>query len=180
VLFSEDQPLLTSFSRELFASLYEELCTLDERIETMETRIQRVFSTSERCQKIAAIEGIAPVTATAIVAAVAEASAFRNGRQLAAWLGLVPRQHSSGEKQRLLGITKRGDPYLRTLLIHGARSVVYRASGKTDSRSHGSRTSRGSSAPRRRVWLWRTRTRESSGLYWPRMSHTGWRSSRLM
>src|SRR5215467_8433139 len=88
-----------------------------------------------RCQRIAAIEGVGPLTATAIVAAVADASVFRNGRQLAAWLGLVPRQHSSGDKQRLLGITKRGDPYLRTLLIHGARSVVYRASRKTDRRS---------------------------------------------
>ncbi len=135
IMFSEDHPLLTSFSRELFASLYEELCTLDERIQAMETRIQRVFSTNDRCQRIAAIEGVGPITATAIVAAVADASVFRNGRQLAAWLGLVPRQHSSGDKQRLLGITKRGDPYLRTLLIHGARSVVYRASRKTDSRS---------------------------------------------
>jgi len=135
VLFSEEHPLLTFFSRELFASLYEELCALDERIEAMEERIQRVFAGNERCQKIAAIEGVGPVTATAIVAAVADARVFRNGRQLAAWLGLVPRQHSSGDKQRLLGITKRGDPYLRMLLIHGARSVVYRASTKTDSRS---------------------------------------------
>jgi transposase len=134
-LFSEDHPLLTSFSRELFASLYEELCALDERIQAMEVRIQRVFSTNDRCQRIAAIEGVGPLTATAIVAAVADAGVFRNGRQLAAWLGLVPRQHSSGDKQRLLGITKRGDPYLRTLLIHGARSVVFRASGKADSRS---------------------------------------------
>jgi transposase len=135
LIFSEDHPLLTSFSRELFASLYEELCTLDERIQAMEAKIQRVFSTNDRCQQIAAIEGVGPVTATAIVAAVADATVFRNGRQLAAWLGLVPRQHSSGDKQRLLGITKRGDPYLRTLLIHGARSVVFRAGGKTDRRS---------------------------------------------
>jgi transposase len=135
LIFSEDHPLLTSFSRELFASLYEELCTLDERIQAMEAKIQRVFSASDRCQRIAAIEGVGPITATAIVAAVADASVFRNGRQLAAWLGLVPRQHSSGDKQRLLGITKRGDPYLRTLLIHGARSVVFRAEGKADRRS---------------------------------------------
>lgn len=135
LIFSEDHPLLTSFSRELFASLYEELCTLDERIQAMEAKIQRVFATNDRCQQIAAIEGVGPVTATAIVAAVADATVFRNGRQLAAWLGLVPRQHSSGDKQRLLGITKRGDPYLRTLLIHGARSVVFRAGGKTDRRS---------------------------------------------
>lgn len=81
--------------------------------------------------------------ATAIVAAIADGKALRNGRQLAAWLGLVPRQHSSGDKQRLLGISKRGDPYLRTLLIHGARSVVYRCVKKTDSRSRWIATNRG-------------------------------------
>ena len=72
---------------------------------------------------------------TAIVAAIADGKVFRNGRQLSAWLGLVPRQHSSGDKQRLLGISTRGDSYLRMLLIHGARSVVYRCVTKTDSRS---------------------------------------------
>ena len=75
------------------------------------------------------------MTATAVVAAISDGHAFRNGRQFAAWLGLVPRQHSSGGKSRLLGISKRGDPYLRTLLVHGARSVVYRAKAKTDCRS---------------------------------------------
>lgn len=134
-LFSEEHPLLTSFSRELFASLYEELCALDERIQAMEERIQRVFSANEQCQRIAAIEGVGPLIATAMVAAVSNGKVFRNGRQFAAWLGLVPRQHSSGDKQRLLGITKKGDPYLRMLLVHGARSVVYRSAGKTDHRN---------------------------------------------
>jgi transposase len=134
-LFSEDHPLLTSFSRELFASLHEELCALDQRIQAMEERIQRVFRNNEHCQRIAAVEGIGPLTATALVAAVSDGKVFRNGRQFAAWLGLVPRQHSSGDKQRLLGITKRGDPYLRMLLVHGARSVVYRSAGKTDRRN---------------------------------------------
>ena len=135
VLFSEEHPLLTGFSRELFASLYEELCAVDQRIQAMEERIQRVFTSNEQCQKIAAIEGVGPLTATAMVAAVSDGKAFRNGRQFAAWLGLVPRQHSSGDKQRLLGITKRGDPYLRMLLVHGARSVVYRSTGKSDRRN---------------------------------------------
>jgi len=67
-----------------------------------------------------------PITATAVVAAIGNGRTFDNGRQFAAWLGLIPRQHSSGQKQRLFGITKRGDPYLRTLLIHGARAVVFR------------------------------------------------------
>jgi Transposase IS116/IS110/IS902 family len=70
-----------------------------------------------------------------VIAAIADGRTFHNGRQFAAWIGLVPRQHSSGDKQRQFGITKQGDPYLRTLLIHGARSVVYRASNKSDSRS---------------------------------------------
>jgi transposase len=72
----------------------------------MEQRIQRAFQSSEACQKIADVEGVGPVIATAIVAAIADGKAFRNGRQLAAWLGLVPRQHSSGDKQRLLGVSK--------------------------------------------------------------------------
>lgn len=134
-LLSEEHPLLTSFSRELFASLYEELCALDQRIQAMEERIQRVFTSNEQCQRIAAIEGVGPLIATAMVAAVSDGRVFRNGRQFAAWLGLVPRQHSSGDKQRLLGITKRGDPYLRMLLVHGARSVVYRSTGKSDPRN---------------------------------------------
>jgi transposase len=77
-----------------------------------------------------ALYGFGPLTASALVASVGDAKAFRNGRQLAAWMGLVPRQHSSGGKLTLLGISKRGDTYLRTLLIHGARSVIARAKGK--------------------------------------------------
>ena len=87
------------------------------------------------CQRLAKVEGIGPMTATAMIAAVGDGKNFKNGRQLAAWLGLVPRQHSSGDRHKLLSITKRGDRYLRTLLIHGARSVVRRSDGKSDSRS---------------------------------------------
>lgn len=134
-LTSEPHDQLTAFAQELFASLYAEFCSIDERIEAMEKRIQQAFQRAEACQTIAQVEGVGPVIATAMVAAIANGKAFRNGRELAAWLGLVPRQHSSGDKQRLLGISKRGDPYLRMLLIHGARSVVYRCVTKTDSRS---------------------------------------------
>ena len=76
--------------------------------------------------------GIGPITASALVASIGDAKNFDGGRQLAAWLGLVPRQHSSGGKSNLLGISKRGDSYLRTLLIHGARSVIYRAGQKAE------------------------------------------------
>ncbi len=126
---------LTAFSRRLFASLYDELLDLEDKIEAIERQVRTVYEASEPCQRVAAVEGIGPVTATALIAAMSDGKAFKNGRQFAAWLGLVPRQHSSGGKTRLFGISKRGDTYLRTLLIHGARSVVYRASHKTDSRS---------------------------------------------
>jgi len=121
--------------KSVFRTLYEELCSLEDRIADMEARVKQAFHNDALCQGIGEVEGIGPVTATAVVAAISNGSTFDNGRQLAAWLGLVPRQHSSGEKQKLLGITKRGDPYLRTLLIHGARSVVFRCGSKTDARS---------------------------------------------
>jgi len=78
------------------------------------------------------VPGIGPLTASALVASIGDAKNFDNGRQFAAWLGVVPRQHSSGGKPTLLGMSKRGDAYLRTMLIHGARSVIYRATQKAD------------------------------------------------
>ena len=134
-LIEEENSLLSGMGRQLLVGLYEELCALERRIAAMEEQIHRVHHSNALCQKIAAVEGVGPVIATAVVAAIADGRAFQNGRQFAAWVGLVPRQHSSGEKQRLMGITKRGDPYLRMLLIHGARSVVYRAASKQDRRS---------------------------------------------
>jgi transposase len=83
-----------------------------------------------RPTRLAEVPGIGPVISTALVATVADARAFKSGRHLAAWLGLVPRQHSSGGKKRTLGLSKRGDGYLRRQLIHGARSVVRVAKGR--------------------------------------------------
>lgn len=117
---------LTVASRELFHELYHQLVWLDERIGVMDGKILQVFTTSEACQRLADIEGVGPMIATALHAAVPQPQVFHNGRHLAAWLGLVPRQHSTGGKAVLLGISKRGDRYLRALLIHGARAVVYR------------------------------------------------------
>lgn len=134
-LLEDADNALTSMGRNLFAQLNEELLKLDERVQQLDRQLQAIHRASPQCQRIAAVEGVGPVTATAMVAAICDGKSFRNGRQLSAWLGLVPRQHSSGEKQRLMGIMKRGDPYLRTLLIHGARSAVYRAKAKQDSRS---------------------------------------------
>jgi transposase len=126
---------LTPLSREVMRELYDQLVALDERIARADHLVQRVFAENAHCQKLTQIEGIGPVVATALVAAVGKATEFTNGRHLAAWLGLVPRQCSSGGKERLLGISKRGDRYLRTLLIHGARATVHRARRKTDARS---------------------------------------------
>jgi transposase len=126
---------LTPLGREVIRELYEEFVALDERVTRADNLVQRVFTQSAACQKLARVEGIGPVVATALVAAVGNAREFANGRHLAAWLGLVPRQCSSGGKERLLGISKRGDRYLRTLLIHGARATVHRAQHKTDARS---------------------------------------------
>ncbi len=92
----------------------------------MELQIKAWHRESTESRRLERIPGIGPLTASALVASIGHAKTFKNGRQLAAWLGLVPRQDSSGGKQRLLGISKRGDTYLRTLLIHGARSVLLR------------------------------------------------------
>jgi transposase len=98
-------------------------------------KIEQIAKDDEKCQRLTKIEGIGPLGATAIIAAVGNASAFKNGREMAAWLGLVPKQHSSGDRTRLLGISKRGDSYIRTLLIHGGRSVATVCDNKSDARS---------------------------------------------
>ncbi len=126
---------LTSFSRELFASLYNDMVNIDERIEKCNKKIKFIFEANEQCKKISEIEGVGPITATAIVSALTDTKLFKSGREFGAWLGLVPRQHSTGGKQTLLGISKRGDIYLRTLLVHGARAVISRSKNKTDRRS---------------------------------------------
>jgi len=105
---------------------------IDARITAFDRRIDAVFKSNKDCRRIAQICGVGPKTATAVVAAVGDGREFKNGRHLAAWMGLVPRQHSSGDKRLLMGISKRGDRHLRTLLIHGARSVVRVAQRKTD------------------------------------------------
>jgi transposase len=123
---------LTAFARDTFSELYEQLMELDARIERVTHRIERVYRTHPVCRKLAAVLGIGPLTATALLATIGRPQAFQNGRHLAAWLGLVPRQHSSGGKEIFGGISKRGSRYVRTLLIHGARAVVQRAARRTD------------------------------------------------
>lgn len=118
--------------RLLIERLVDHLKELDRQAGELEQEIQLWHKNSPLSQKLAQIPGIGPITATAMIASVGDARQFKNGRQLAAWLGIVPRQHSTGGKARLLGISKRGDRYLRTLLIHGARAVVRIAERKAE------------------------------------------------
>jgi transposase len=116
--------------RALIARLKRQLTVLNEEVRELEAQIIAWHRQNARSQKLAGIPGLGPITASALVASVGDARCFKNGRQLAAWLGLVPRQHSSGGRPTLLGISKRGDTYLRTLLIHGARAVLQAAAKK--------------------------------------------------
>lgn len=126
---------LTAMFRELLSDLYDEMVHLDERIKTLENKLKALCSQNEDCQRLLTIPGVGLLSATALVATIGDINAFKNGRELAAWLGLVPRQHSTGGKPTLLGISKRGDTYLRTLLIHGGRTVVRVADKHRDQRS---------------------------------------------
>lgn len=120
--------------RQLIAGLVEHMRYLHQQAADLESQITAWHRTHDDSRNLAKIPGIGPLTASALVASIGDAKTFKNGRQLAAWLGLVPRQHSTGGKSNLLGISKRGDVYLRTLLIHGARSAVL-AAQRTDKES---------------------------------------------
>jgi transposase len=129
------QAQLTPCSRELFWQLYEEFLALDQRLASYDEKLVAIGQAHPECQRLQTIPGIGPVSATALIAAIGDATQFKNGRQLAAWLGLVPKEHSTGGKPRLLGISKHGDVYLRTLLIHGARATLRWIETKPDDRS---------------------------------------------
>lgn len=118
--------------RNLVQRLTENLKEMDRQVDELEKQIQVWHRENEASRRLAEIPGIGPITASAMVATVGKAREFKNGRQLAAWMGLVPKHNSSGGKQNLLGISKRGDTYLRTLLIHGARSVIQCVEKNTD------------------------------------------------
>ena len=126
---------LTMAARQIFADLQEQLIELDKQVVVYGEKIQALHRSSEVSQRLAEVPGIGPITATALLASLGDGKAFESARQVAAWLGLVPRQDSSGGKPKLLGISKRGDVYLRTLLIHGARAVVKTAAKKDDAQS---------------------------------------------
>jgi len=123
---------LPGLFRDLISRLLTHFNDLHRQVLELETRIKAWHRDNPASWKLAEIPGIGPITASAMVASVGNARDFSNGRQLAAWLGLVPKQHSTGGKSVLLGISKRGDSYLRTLLIHGARSALLAAQRRID------------------------------------------------
>ena len=123
-LRSAEEHELPTAARETIATLFEQLDDLTGRIDALERRILVWHRANEVSRRLATVPGIGPLNATLIAATVPDASQFGSGREFAAWIGLVPREHSSGGKQRLGGISKRGNPYLRRLLIIGAYAVL--------------------------------------------------------
>jgi transposase len=121
----EDAELpLSGMFRALLAQLHLELEQLGVRIEEMDAAIQQEVQKNEACQRLTEIPGVGPVTATALIGAIGNGSTFAKGRDLSAWMGIVPGQYSTGGKVKLLGISKRGNKYLRKLFVQGARSVL--------------------------------------------------------
>ncbi len=123
---------LTDHFRALLHGLWVDLIALDDRVLELDQAIKRLADSNHVTRRLQQLRGVGPMVATALVATVGTAEQYHKGRQMAASLGLTPRQCSSGDKQRLLGITKRGDVYLRSLLIHGARAVVSQAKHRDD------------------------------------------------
>jgi len=130
IIADGDDVRLPALARELLLLQLEHLRQIEARIATLDGRLVRQAREDEACRRLTEAPGIGPVIATAMVATVGNARLFSSGRSFAAWLGLTPRQHATGGKERLLGISKRGDGYLRRQLMHGARSLVRLAQGR--------------------------------------------------
>jgi transposase len=135
VILETNKDKITEWAEGIFRKMHEQYKMIDKQVEDYEKQIKEMTKKDEVCQAIMEIEGIGPITASAAVATIGDAKVFKRGREVSAWLGLVPKQHSSGGKEKLLGISKRGDGYLRKLLVHGARAVVRLCDNKTDRRS---------------------------------------------
>ena len=149
----------------LFDGLQDQLQRIDgleQDIDQLEKRIGAWQKQEAACRAIAAVPGIGRLTATALVATIGDARTFKSGREFASFLGLVPRQSGTGGRIRLGSISKRGDPYLRTLLIHGARSVMYHAKVPTPWQ----REFRHDDRPTWRRWRWPTRWHARRGRFW--------------
>lgn len=131
-LLARESHGLSGMAVELIQDVQQQLAALDERLAAYDARVKRACQNDPQCQEVEALPGIGPLTATALVAKVGDGKQFKRARQMSSCLGLTAREHSSGGKQRQYGISKRGDVYVRTLLIHGARSVLRHAAKKTD------------------------------------------------
>jgi transposase len=126
---------LTVQGRRLIASLRDELYSLQEHIDPYEQAIEQASAESETCRRLRGIPGVGPISATAVAATMGDPKAFKNGRHFAAFLGLVPRQHSSGGKSQLGRISRRGDVYIRRILIQGAHTILRRIEHRTGPRA---------------------------------------------
>ncbi len=135
IVIEDEQGQLSASFKALLEGLRSDLVALDKRVEECDQLIERHVQQDPAAKRLLQIPGIGPKSASALVASVGDGSAFKRGRDMAAWLGLVPRQHSSGDRRNLLGISKRGDKYLRCLLVHGARAAHRVAGNKDDGRS---------------------------------------------
>lgn len=122
---------LTGLFRKLLNGMWNDLLSLDQRLKELDHEIT-ALATDPVAQRLQQLRGVGPMIATALLATVGDASQFANGRQMAVSLGLTPKQNSSGGKEKLLGISKRGDSYVRCLLVHGARSMISASKGKED------------------------------------------------
>ena len=132
VILSDEQAGLSPRVRQLIEDMRAEWHGLDARIGAFDAELTAMAKRDDACRRLCEIPGIGPLNATALVAAVGNGAAFDKGRDMAAWMGLVPREYSTGGKQRLLGISKRGNKYLRTLLIHGARAALPHLAARDD------------------------------------------------
>jgi transposase len=131
ILEDAEQPL-TVVARDFIHRLYRELVAHDKQIGEIEKELAALVEQNDDYQRLLTIPGFGPVIATTLLASVGDANYFKNGRQMAAWIGLTPLQHASGDKSRMVGISKRGDRTLRKMLIHGARTVLNWCGPKTD------------------------------------------------
>jgi len=147
VILGNNETNLSRLTLNNLLELYQSLVQVDKKIERYNEIIENLFDGNEVCERLEKIPGVGKLGATILASVLGNGSGFKNGRHFAAFLGLTPKQHSSGEKESLLGISKGGDTYIRTLLIHGARSVLLYSNKKTDALS-----------------MWLKRIKERSGI----------------
>lgn len=134
-VLEDNKDKITPRANQIFIRLYEQFKGYSDQVIIYDKEIEQMAEQDAMCREIMKIGGIGPLSASAVVATIGDAKVFKNGREVSAWLGLVPKQHSSGNTVRLSGISKRGDRYVRSLLIHGGRTVVKNCESKNDNRS---------------------------------------------